>query len=85
MATNGEFAESFRAVYHHMAGWVAAVLATMLTFHNPYAQLANTSSQLPLNIVQAMQRKGLLRAPKQLDFVPPYDGTVRGNSLQTRH
>ena len=74
MATNGEFAESCRALYHHMAGWVRAVLATMLTFHNLYLQLAITSSQFSLNMVQAMQREGLFRAQKQLGFVSPYDG-----------
>ena len=85
MATNGEFAESWRALYHHVVGWVAAVLATMLTLHNPYLQLAITSSQLPLNIVQAMQREGLFCAPKQLWLTPPYDAKVHGSSLQTRH
>ena len=40
-----------------------------------------TSSQFPLNIVQAVQREVLFRAPKQPDFVPPYDGKVRGSSL----
>jgi hypothetical protein len=57
----------------------------MLTFHNPYLQLAITSSQFPLNIVQAMLKEGLFRAPKQLGLVPPDDGKVRGSSLQTRH
>ena len=64
---------------------VTAVLATMLTFYNSYLQLAITSAQFPLNIVQAMQREGLFRAPKQLGFVPPSGGKVRGSSLQTRH
>ena len=64
---------------------VLAVLATMLTFRKSYLQLAITSLQFPLNIVQAMQREGLFPPPKQLGFVPPYDGKVRGSSLQTRH
>ena len=71
MTTKGEFAE-ICTVYHHMAGGVVpVVLATRLMFNNPYLQLHITSSQFSLNIVPAMQREGLSRAPKQLGFVPP--------------